>query len=64
MNLIYRGSDPAPKHEHGETISGYGVINSRRRLARGWEYGCYSNACNMTLYVYEPDEIEGQTIER
>lgn len=25
MKMIYRDSDPAPQHEHGDTISGYGV---------------------------------------
>jgi len=57
MKMIYRGSYPVPKHEHGETISGYGVVRSRRRAFSGWEYGCYSDVCKMTLYVYEPDEV-------
>ena len=56
--IIYRGSYPAPRHEHGETISGYGTIQSRRRVLHGWEYGCYSEACHMTLFVYEPDTEE------
>jgi len=58
MTITYKGSDPAPRHEHGEIISGYGPIQSRKRLAHGWEYGCYSEACHMTLFVYESDQGE------
>lgn len=58
MKMTYRGSDPAPQYEHGETISGYGEVQSRKRVHEGWEYACWNKACQQTLYVYEPDKKE------
>jgi hypothetical protein len=53
--IIYRGEYPPPKHQHGETISGYGIVQSRRRIHDGWEYDCYSKACKQILFVTEAD---------
>ena len=52
--LIYRGSYPAPKRDHGEIIPGHGVIKARNRRHGGWEYVCYSSE-GISLFVYEPD---------
>ena len=54
--LIYRGSDPEPKHEHGEQLGKHGVIRSRRRVYGGWEYGCWSEEYQATFFVTEFDE--------
>lgn len=54
--LVYRGSDPGPRREHGEIIEGYGEVRSRRRVWGGWEYGCWSEEYQATFFVTEFDE--------
>ena len=44
--MIYRGSFPPPKFEHGETVyygSTVGIIQHRRHNGRYWEYGLLIN---------------------
>lgn len=53
--MIYRGSYPAPKHEHGDNIPGYGIVKGRSRLYSGWEYSCISTLTPITIYYFEWD---------
>jgi hypothetical protein len=57
MNMIYRGSYPAPRIEHGQIIPGYGMVLARERVFEGWEYRCLSDKTPVTIFCYESDEM-------
>lgn len=42
MKMVYRGSHPAPKHEHGDVLSVFGskgVVQHRSFENGRWRYG-------------------------
>lgn len=54
--VTFRGSMPAPKHEHGDTLSYgnlQGVVQYRRHNGRGWEYGLLVPGYVMVFWINE-----------
>ncbi|MCU6502260.1 hypothetical protein LPN04_31145 [Rugamonas sp. A1-17] len=56
MNIIYRGSMPAPKHNHGDQIDVQGTtveVQSREWTGTTWQYTCTVHGKSTILYQSE-----------
>ena len=54
--IVYRGSFPPPRIEHGRTVRGLGKVVGRTRNSDGWMYRCHKDGLPCDLYWFESDE--------